>query len=175
MEVRGLYLVVGLVMLFGTGMVYGGGGCIPATGEIVCISASDLIDGETVTISDTSKTVVLEFELAQDGVLGVNTAVPLDSTDTASDVSSAIATAINSGPLSVMVLSSGDKVSLVQGTPGPSGNIPILETVADSSFVVTGFSGGECPEIPSVPVLPVPALVVGASSAMVIGWMRRRA
>jgi hypothetical protein len=96
------------------------------------------------------------------------------STDTASDVCSAIATAINMGPLSVMVLSSGDKVSLVQGVAGPSGNIPILETVANSSFVVSGFSGGRCPEIPSVPVLPIPTLLVGVASAMIIGRMRRR-
>ena len=164
-----------LVLLLGMGMAYGGS-CIQATGEITCIPAGDLIDGETVTISDPSTSATFEFELSSNGVGVANTPVYLDASDTASDVASTLASSINMlGTLSVMALASGDKVLLTQSTPGPSGNIPILETVANSSFVVRGFSGGICPEIPTVPVFPIePALVAATASALAIGLIRRR-
>jgi hypothetical protein len=175
---RRLLATTGLALIsLCMGMAYGVTPCISAKGEITCVAAGDLIDGETVTISDPTQSVVFEFEISSNGVGIGNTPVVLDPSDSAADVASALASAVNAmgGSLLVTASSTGNMVYLTQVTPGPAGNIPIQETVASSSFAVSGFSGGRCPDIPSVPIFPIePALVVATTSALAIGLIRRR-
>jgi len=122
------------------------------TGAIIVDNAGlgsvNVLDGETFTLNDgVNPAVVFEFD-NNSSVVQTPTLRQVDITGaaTASDVSVAIAAAINSAPTLDINADDGGgssgNVSLSNTTSGSAGNIAITETVVDSDFVVSGMSGG---------------------------------
>lgn len=114
-------------------------------GSIQAVSGAQLVDGETFTLNDGVHAVtVFEFDSNSSVAVG-HVAVAFTSADSAATVKSAIIAAINgvAGTLAITASSGGsDKVILVNDKGGAFGNHPILESVLDPGFIVTGMSGG---------------------------------
>lgn len=63
---------------------------------------------------------------------------------TADAMRDAIIDAVNNAPIAITAVSGGSGlVNLENDYPGPQGNQPIPDTVADAGFIVTGMTGGE--------------------------------
>lgn len=72
-----------------------------------------------------------------------NVAILFGPADDGSVIAGRIRAAVNSTPLAVTALGAGTAVVwLVNDNVGPAGNVPILETVSDPDFAVSGMSGG---------------------------------
>src|SRR5947209_4381733 len=114
-----------------------------ASGSITVTAGSNLIDGETVTISDgvTSKT----FEFDSNSVVGPgHVSVAFSGASTPTEVRDALIAAINGVPKFNVTASIGNdtEIALTNDHSGPHGNVPITETVAHASFVAQGMTGG---------------------------------
>ncbi len=119
-----------------------------ARGTITCVPASNIVDGETFTLDDgVNPAVTFEFD-----VTGGNTPAPgnieIDlfaaGATTAEDVKTEVRVAINLAP-SLNITASDGGVGVAALTHDDflaAGNVPIVESVLDAAFLVTGMSGG---------------------------------
>jgi len=99
-------------------------------------------DGETFTINDGLISAVT-FEFDRDGSVGAgNVAINVSALATASQLATAVESAINASSLSVTANAVGGTVTLTHDIAGTVGNNPVTETVADAGFTVTGLTGG---------------------------------
>ncbi len=116
-----------------------------ATMSLPSAGASVLIDGETFTLSDFDSVIteIYEFDIGGGGVGAENTPVVLTGTESRGQLRNKIKIAINNDSTDI-VASNGSAGSLLltQSGPGSSGNVALSETVADSGFVLSDFSGG---------------------------------
>lgn len=116
-------------------------GVAPAVGAISPVAASSIVDTETITIGDGLLTIVYEFNKDGGPFTAGRTPVQIFTGDTAAQVRDAIISAINGSGGGVVASVNGADIDLVR--PGGSlGNVTILETVADASFIVSGMAGG---------------------------------
>jgi hypothetical protein len=117
---------------------------IAAVGNITCVAQANIIDGETVLISDGINELVFEFDKSVvRGVNPGNISVDIYDAVTAQDVRDALKTAIDNSILEITTANNGtDGIDLTQDNAGIDGNKLLEETVADASFTVTGFEGG---------------------------------
>jgi cysteine-rich repeat protein len=114
-----------------------------ATGWILAVDGASLVDGETFTLDDGMGTVVtFEFDLASDGVGNGNTAINVSASDPAASVANKIRVAIMSSALQIDAVTTNNLVSLVNQHQSRLGNKPIIETVSNADFLVTGMEGG---------------------------------
>ena len=121
----------------------GGQSAVAATGSIVCIVGANINDGETFTINDGhGNTIVFEFDVGGGGVGGGNTAVVISAADTAVQVADAVRAAINASALQITASGATATVVLTNDNLDDEGNQAITETVVNSSFTVSGMSGG---------------------------------
>jgi len=119
---------------------------VAAAGSVTVVDGASLVDGETVTISDgTNPPTIFEFD-SGGGVLPGNVAVVFNALDTVDVVRDSLINAINitSGPgfTIIAVVSSLTTLTVDNTSLGIAGNVPILHTVADLGFAVTGMDGG---------------------------------
>ncbi len=115
-----------------------------ATGTIVTVAGSLLVDTETFTLDDgVNPPVVFEFD-DNASVTPGNVAVTFTGADSLAVVRAAIVAAINAaGSLDITAAPGGaGEVLLTNDTPGSAGNVTITKTVADAGFTVSGMSGG---------------------------------
>lgn len=120
-----------------------------ATGTITPPAGSGLVDGETFTISDGVTTKVLEFD-NNASVTGGLVGVKFTGADTATQVRDAIVTAVNGAGLNITASNTtvrdGEVLRpaalLTNKHHGQHGNVPITETVADTTFLVAGMANG---------------------------------
>jgi hypothetical protein len=115
-----------------------------ATGTIVAVRGSWLVDGETFAIADgAGGTMTFEFD-GNGSVTSGNVAVVFGPTDNANVIANRILTAVNSTPLAVTAASAGTAaVGLVNDQVGAAGNGPIAENVSAPEFTALGMSGGK--------------------------------
>ena len=116
-----------------------------ATGTITCVAKADLVDGETLTISDGTHSVVFEFDVTGDGVTSGRTAVDVSAATTAADVAAVLHGVINGITTGLTVTSTDNldgTLDLQNDATGVLGNVTITETVVNAGFLVTGMSGG---------------------------------
>ena len=129
-------------------------GSAAATGEIVAVAGSDLVDGESFTLKDARGVVaIFEFD-SGGGVTAGRVPVTFSGGDNPGDVGSSITQAINDSSLAITASGIFGITSLTQDDIGVLGNNTITETVSNTGFVVTGFSGGA--DLFPVPRIPVP-------------------
>lgn len=118
---------------------------VAATGTIVVVAGSALVDGETFTINDGYNTpTVFEFD-SGGGVGGGNVAVPFTGGDSAATVKASVISAINGVTTALRVTASdggGSTVNLTADFKGTASNNAVTDTVADGGFSTTGLSGG---------------------------------
>jgi len=115
-----------------------------ASGSIVTVDGSLLVDTETFTLDDgVNPPSVFEFDDNATVTPG-NVAVAFTGADSLATVRAAIIAAINTAGSLDITASPGTpgQILLVNDTPGSAGNVTITETVADVGFVVSGMSGG---------------------------------
>ena len=114
-----------------------------AGGLLVAVRGQGLVDGNTFTIDDGAGVTSI-FEFDSNGSVGAgNIAVAFSASDNAGVVRNRIVLAINNAPLAIDANPYGAAgVSLNHQTPGPAGNLPIVENVAAPEFIVLGMSGG---------------------------------
>ena len=123
-----------------------------ATGLIVAVPGSNLLDGETFTIDDgAGGTTTFEFDSKNaSGVTLGHEAIPFAGSDSASQVADQIRDAVSgAAQLQVSANSTGPAVWLVNDNVGSAGNVPITEAVSDVDFLVLGMSGGTNDTAPS--------------------------
>jgi hypothetical protein len=79
--------------------------------------------------------------------------IPLSSADSASQVKTKTITAINARTDSELEMTAIDVATTVVGLVNHSyftiGNVPLLETVSDAGFLVSGMSGGQAGDCPA--------------------------
>jgi cysteine-rich repeat protein len=111
-----------------------------ATGYIVMVSAAEITDGETITINDgVGNTVIFEFDK---NMMATNTAVPLNTNDTATQVASELRSKIDASALAIDASSTGALVTLLHDRKTSLGNKAIASTVNDNDHSFQGMSGG---------------------------------
>jgi cysteine-rich repeat protein len=123
----------------------------PATGSIVAVRGNVLVDGtDTFTIDDGFGTVVtFEFDSNEDVTPG-HVGVPFANGVNAATMAARIATAINGSALLISATQGTDAlVILTHQRLSSLGNVPLVETVADASFAVSGMSGGAAGDCPA--------------------------
>lgn len=117
-----------------------------ARGSIKAIKASDLIDGETLTISDgLHGPLVLEFNKTGGTSTG-HIPLSIDDSHTAENVAGIIRDVIKAMPQSILEMNatvSGSTVKLESAWTGDIGNQKLLETVSNPGFSVTNMTGGK--------------------------------
>lgn len=129
----------------------------PATGTITAIPGALISDGETFTISDGENSPSV-FEFDKNGMVAPGRVrVAIDDAMTAEQVAVAIEEAVNKLYLSLRVTATHPTatpiVNLRNDTPGDSSrNVPIMDTVVDPGFVVSGMAGGVTGETEFFPV-----------------------
>jgi hypothetical protein len=114
-----------------------------ASGHISCMSPSLFVNNESLDIDDGVTLVRFEFKASNPFTPALGkTVIDVSTLSTESQVALAVATAIAASALKISVSTSGKVVLLVNENSGFAGNVPIEETVSDSSFSVLGMSGG---------------------------------
>lgn len=121
-------------------------------GMIVVVAASNL-DGGTFSVSDgTHPYVTFEFDTNMTFTEGHYT-ISLSSADSASQVKATTISAINARDDSELEITAIDVATTVVGLVNHSyftiGNVPLLETVSDAGFLVSGMSGGQAGDCPA--------------------------
>lgn len=116
-----------------------------ATGFILAVEGVSLTDGETFSLaSGFFGSALFEFDTAFDGVASGNVEIPVLAAWSAAQVAEAITSQINNALFFVLSASrQSNLVSLTSVIQGSPGNQPIVETVSDPDFVVTGMQGGD--------------------------------
>jgi hypothetical protein len=118
-----------------------------AIGGITCIAKANLVDGETVTISDGATAYIFEFDVAGDGVASGHVQVNVSTDTTAIQVAARLDTAIDGTAIGVTSTVVGDgTLTLANDAYGEVANVPITDTVFDPNFAHTGMSGGDAGE-----------------------------
>lgn len=113
-----------------------------ATGSVVCVAGSALVDGQTLIIDDGDTTVTFEFN-NDAAVSGGHTSVPFTAMSTAEAVRDALVSLINASALHITATASGAAtILLVNDIGGSEGNVAITETVMNAGFIATGMSNG---------------------------------
>jgi hypothetical protein len=138
----------------GTLTVVPAGPGVAATGMIVLgVKPSDLVDGETFTLSDgISAPVTFEFDFSSNGSVALgHRRVGLSAGQGVGALANEIGNAINASGIGIVASTSSAEIGivrLVNKTAGERGNAIVTETVADNGFVVLGMSGGSDVPIP---------------------------
>jgi hypothetical protein len=115
-----------------------------AIGGITCVAKANLIDGETLIISDGTTAYVFEFDVAGDGVAGTNVQVNVSTDTSAIQVAARLNTAINGTAIGVTSTAVGDgTLALANDAYGEAANVAITDTVFDPNFAHTGMAGGD--------------------------------
>jgi hypothetical protein len=111
--------------------------------DIAVVAKANLVDGETLTISDGLRTEVFEFDVAGDGVVAGRVQVNVSADVTAEDVEARLITAINGTSLAVTASNGGAGVVAV--LRDSVGFLSADDTVADDAFTVTSVTaaGGQ--------------------------------
>jgi len=115
-----------------------------ANGTIVCVPGSRIADGATITVSDGSNPLVtFEFDKNWFIVPG-NIRLAVADYHTAEDVAAIIADGVNGvgAGLQIDATAVGGTVYLVNEAASLAGSVPIIHTVSDASFLVSGMLGG---------------------------------
>lgn len=116
-----------------------------ATGFIAVVTATKIVDGETIVLDDgASPPVAFEYNLAG-GVGPGNVAIALGAADSAAAVRTKTRIVINSiGALAITATDGpGNLVLLTDDRATSFGNAALVETVSDTDFAVSGMSGGQ--------------------------------
>jgi hypothetical protein len=115
-----------------------------ATGAIGAVAPTSLVDNDYFTVGDgNGHTVTFEFKVTGAFVATAGcTTIDVSSDTSASDVAASITSAINYSSLLIEANAYNAIVQLVHQIAGTSGNVTITESVASSSFYVSGLSGG---------------------------------
>jgi cysteine-rich repeat protein len=121
-----------------------------ASGSITTVQASNIPDGDTVTLNDgVHAAEVFEFDKDNAVATGhIRVAISGNSSSVADSVRTAITTENTAGRLTIAPGGTGNTVALTNTQPGTVGNQLIQTTVNVSGFSVTGMSGGrafDCP------------------------------
>lgn len=120
-----------------------------ATGFIEVVTGSQLFDAETFSISDgTNLPVIFEFDTNGSTQTG-HIAVAITSAMTATQVASTIEQVINAQPFSVTATATGSRVDLTNDNFGAFGNQAMTEQVRNTSFKISGMSGGTSSDCPA--------------------------
>ena len=123
----------------------------PATGFIITVSGSSLVDGETFTVSDgINPSTTFEFD-SNGSVSAGQVGITFTAGQNATNIRDAIINAVNSAGASLAVTAwdgGAARVNLTNDNGGAVGNLPLTETVTNPSFTVDGMAGGN-----STPVL----------------------
>lgn len=118
---------------------------VAATGSITVVAGSNLVDGETFTLNDgVNPAKVFEFD-SNASVTPGREGVVFTGGDAIGVVKAAVIAAINAAtPLAITAAPGGGagEVLLANDAATAAGNQTILETVANSGFIVVGMSGG---------------------------------
>jgi hypothetical protein len=118
-----------------------------AEATITCIAQADMVDGQTLTLIDAEGTeVVFEFDVNGTGVAYPHVQVDISGETTDAEVAIVLAAAINGSVLEITATPATADVELVQNIRGVEGNTIVSETVADTDFIVTNFTGGQAIE-----------------------------
>lgn len=118
-----------------------------ATGSITTVAQANLLDGETVVISDGTTSVTFEFKVtATYAVPSPNVAVDVSADTTADDVRDTLIGAINGVDNFDITAADGGAATVDLTNDNPNlapadANTAITETVADGGFAVSGMSG----------------------------------
>ena len=122
---------------------------VAATGELTTVTGANLVDTETFTLIDADGTTVV-FEFDSGGGITADVAVSFTGGDSADTVRDSIITAIAGATIDITATDGGAAtVTLTQDGAGILGNTTIAETVANTGFVATSFTGGTNPQITS--------------------------
>ncbi|MBD3238483.1 MAG: hypothetical protein GF332_02500 [Candidatus Moranbacteria bacterium] len=128
-----------------------------AAGSINAIPQADMVDNESVIISDGTNTMCLYFDVS--GTLADATGtspacqaateaieVDISADTTAAQVATSIETQANTAATTTVtaeIHTTGDnRVQLTNDAAGTAGNVAITEDVADLDFIVVGMRGG---------------------------------
>jgi hypothetical protein len=120
-----------------------------ASGLITTVAADQILDGETLTLSDGINVQVFEFD--KDGSTTMNP-IHISTAMNASAVKTAVMTAINGVGASLTITAGNggfNLVSLVNDHAGSLGNQTLAESVSDPEFMVSGMSGGVASDCPA--------------------------
>jgi len=118
-----------------------------AFGALVTVPKANLVDGETVVITDATGTAyTFYFDVSGTYVPGggydaTNIQVDISGDTTADDVATTLAAAINASVFTAPV-PGANVVNVTQTAPGVTGNRLMSSTVADPGFTVDGLGGG---------------------------------
>jgi len=118
---------------------------VAATGTITCVAKADMVDGETLTISDGTNTKVFEFDVNGTGVTAGRVQVDVSSDTSAADIAARLTTAINGVTTGLLVTATDNldgTIDLENDGTGSVGNATISDTVANAGFTHTGMAGG---------------------------------
>lgn len=126
---------------------------LAASGAINAIHGAQIRDSETFVLGDgLNPAITFEFDKNSSLSSPSHVAVPFNEASRATLVASNIAEAILAqraqGRLRVAAVATSAQVALTHDRAGASGNLPLVENVADPSFTVAGMSGGagaNCP------------------------------
>lgn len=146
-----------------------------AWGRIQFVAGASLVDGQTVTITDSqNRTVVFEFD-SNAAVTAGRVPVAFTAGDTATQVRDAFMAALNVLDFGVKAFVYDTAIlELVQVLAGTAGNTAITETVANAGFVVFGFIDGAATVAGVVRDLPVLTPVVDWSGTYSVADRARR-
>lgn len=124
-----------------------GGTPAAATGTITCLAATDMEDGDRVTLIDSSGVeITFWFDVSgtfepPGGYDMFNREVSIAGlTDV--QVAATLEVAIDGAPFDITASAALAVVTVTQGATGPDGNTPIVKNVSDEDFAVSGFAGG---------------------------------
>ncbi len=113
-----------------------------ATGHLVAVAGDQIDDGETFTLASELGSFVFELDV-DFSVLPGHIAVSITGSDTAGQVGTKIATAVNNFTAGLQAVCAGSALVRIANERATSlGNQPILETVASPEFEVAGLAGG---------------------------------
>jgi hypothetical protein len=105
-------------------------------------SPAPIVDGDDFDLTNVSGTVTnFEFDLAAGGITG-DVAIVFAGTENQAAIATLMETAINGAGINIVAVADATGVTVTQGDPGTSGNVAIVENVADAGFTVSGFTGG---------------------------------
>jgi len=112
-----------------------------AAGTIVTVPPIDIIDGETVTISDGTTSLTFEFD-TDSSTNPANEPVAIAATSLASDVAEVLTTAINGAAFNIVATQTTPTSNEIQliNTQAGVGVVAITNTVTDQDFVTTGMA-----------------------------------
>lgn len=120
-------------------------GLLPAEGTIETPGGAQVVDGDTITISDGSSSETFEFD-SGGGVTGGNVAVAFTGGDSAATIASALNTAINGTALNLSSTVASSTVTITSGLTGSgvgAGNVAFTSSLGNpAQWTLDGMNGG---------------------------------